>query len=122
MRNYILMFLLGIVSVLLLACGEAATAVPTADTTPTEVPAPTAVPTVAPTESEADTEEPAAMEGEYSPVLLAIAAERANKAGAIFVGDLSMLVGPAPTPDEGDADGNVPLDALEKHLYVYESD
>ena len=25
-------------------------------------------------------------------------------------------------PEEGDADGNVPLDALEKHLYVYESD
>ena len=122
MRKYILMFLLGIVSVLLLACGEAATAVPTADTTPTEAPSPTAVPTVAPTESEADTEEPAAMEGDYSPELLAIAAERANKAGAIFVGDLSMLVGPAPTPDEGDADGNVPLDALEKHLYVYESD
>ncbi len=32
------------------------------------------------------------------------------------------LVGPAPTNDEGDADGIVPLDALQKHLFVYESD
>ncbi len=38
------------------------------------------------------------------------------------MGDLNDLAGPAPTPDEGDADGNVPLDALEKHLFVYESD
>ena len=38
------------------------------------------------------------------------------------MGDINDLVGPAPTPGEGDADGIVPLDALEKHLYVYESD
>ena len=62
------------------------------------------------------------MESEYSPELLAIADEFANGPGAIFVGDLGQLVGPAPTAEEGDADGNVPLDALEKHLYVYESD
>ncbi|MYE38758.1 MAG: hypothetical protein F4X27_00805 [Chloroflexi bacterium] len=62
------------------------------------------------------------MEGDYSPELLAIAAERANGPGAIFVGDLNDLVGPAPTPEEGDADGIVPLDALEKHRFVYESD
>ncbi len=59
---------------------------------------------------------------EYSPELLAIADELANGPGAIFVGDLNMLVGPAPTMEEGDADGNVPIDALEKHRYVYESD
>ena len=124
MRKYILLFILGIASVLLLACGGAATAVPATDTPSTEVPteAPTVAATVAPTEVEESTDEPAAMEDEYSPELLSIAAERANKSGAIYVGDLSMLVGPAPTPAEGDADGNVPLDALEKHLYVYESD
>jgi TRAP-type C4-dicarboxylate transport system substrate-binding protein len=61
-------------------------------------------------------------EGDYSPELLAIAAERANGPGAFFVGELNDLVGPAPTMEEGDGDGNVPLDALEKHLYVYESD
>ena len=45
------------------------------------------------------------MEIEYSEALLAVAAERANKPGAIFVGDLNQLVGPAPTEGEGDADG-----------------
>ena len=120
MRTLSLMVLLVIVATFALACGEAATsAPPTATTAP--IAAPTEAPTIAPTEAPA-TEAPAQMEGDYSPELLAIAAERANKSGAIYVGDLSMLVGPAPTPEEGDADGNVPLDALEKHLYVYDSD
>ncbi len=120
MRTLSLMVLLVIVATFALACGEAATsAPPTATTAP--IAAPTEAPTVAPTQAPA-TGAPAQMEGDYSPELLAIAAERANKSGAIYVGDLSMLVGPAPTPEEGDADGNVPLDALEKHLYVYDSD
>ena len=118
MRKLILMVILGVLSVLLLACGEAATSEPTATTAPVEAPTEAPVPTVAPTEAD----EPEVMESEYSPELLAIAAELANGPGAIFVGDLEQLVGPAPTEEEGDADGNVPLDALEKHLYVYESD
>ena len=118
MRKFILMVILGVLSVLLLACGEAATPEPTATTAPVEAPTEAPAPTVAPTEAE----EPEAMESEYSPELMAIAAEFANGPGAIFVGDLEQLVGPAPTEEEGDADGNVPLDALEKHLYVYESD
>ena len=125
MRKLILMVILGTIGLLLLACGEAATPDPTATTAPVAAPteAPTVAPTAAPTEAmEEATEEPQMMEGDYSPELLAIAADLANGPGAIFVGDLGMLVGPAPTPDEGDADGNVPLDALEKHLYVYESD
>ena len=124
MRKIILMVVLGTVGLLLLACGEAATPEPTATTAPTAVPtqAPTAVPTVAPTEEEEEEDTDSAMEGDYSPELLAIAAERANQPGAIYVGDLSMLVGPAPTEEEGDSDGNVPLDALEKHLFVYQSD
>ena len=120
MRKLILMIILGTIGLLLVACGEAATSEPTSTTAPTVAPTqapPTAAPTAAPTEEEAMMEE-----GEYSAELLAIADELANGPGAIFVGDLSMLVGPAPTVDEGDADGNVPLDALEKHLYVYESD
>ncbi len=115
MRKYLFMMLLSIVGVLALACGEAATSVP-----PTQ--APTAVPPTNTAVPAQTTEAAAQAEGDYSAELLAIAAERANGPGAIFVGDLSMLVGPAPTPEEGDADGNVPLDALEKHLYVYESD
>ena len=118
MRKLILMVILGVLSVLLLACGEAATSEPTATTAPVEAPTEAPAPTVAPTEAD----EPEVMESEYSPELLAIAAELANGPGAIFVGDLEQLVGPAPTEEEGDADGNVPLDALEKHLYVYESD
>ena len=123
MRRIFLMVVLGIVGLLILACGEAATPVPpTATTAPTAAPTqapPTAVPTQAP-----PTEAPAAAEteGDYSSELLAIQAERANGPGAFFVGDLDDLVGPAPTPEEGDADGNVPLDALEKHRYVYESE
>ena len=97
---------------------EAATSEPTATTAPEEAPTQAPTPSVAPTEAE----EPEAMENEYSPELLAIADEFANGPGAIFVGDLGQLVSPAPTADEGDADGNVPLDALERHLHVYESD
>ena len=126
MRIYLSMALLGIVALLIVACGGAATAVPP---TNTPAPEPTAVPTqVPPTEAPTATmapeatEEPEQMEGDYSPELLAIAAERANGPGAFFVGDLNDLVGPAPTPEEGDANGIVPLDALEKHRFVYESD
>ena len=118
------MSLLGIVALFIIACGGAATAVP-----PTNTPAPTAAPTAAPpteaptaTTAPQATEAPEQMEGDYSPELLAIAAERANGPGAIFVGDLNDLVGPAPTMEEGDSEGSVPLWALEEHRYVYESD
>ena len=151
MRKYLLVALLCIVSLVVIGCGTAEETEQEAEaTTPaqvaTEAPEAEAEATAVPTEEaaqeateqedepeqqqtqqqeqeeEAATEEADTMESEYSPELLAIAAERANGPGAIFVGDLSQLVGPAPTPEEGDADGNVPLDALEKHRYVYESD
>lgn len=50
------------------------------------------------------------------------AAKHAGGVGAIYVGDLNQLVGPAATVDQGDFDGNVPLSALENHIWVYESD
>ncbi len=121
MRKLLAILILGIVSIMLLACGEAATPVPTATTAPTEPP-PTVAPTAVPTEVEEETEEPEAMESEFSEAVLAAAAERANGPGAFYVGDLNDLVGPAPTEDQGDADGNVPLSALENHSYAYESD
>ena len=100
----------------LAACGEAATPVP-----PTE--APTA--TTAPTPTEAPTE--AVMTGDDA--LMKYAADHAGAAGAIYVGDINQLVGPAPMSldgrpdaDLGDLDGNVPLDALEDHLWLYGSD
>lgn len=113
----------------LAACGEAATPVPpTATTAPTATaaPEPTAVPTEAPT---AMAEEPTeAMTAEEDP-LDEYAARMAGGPGAIYVGDINQLVGPAPsTPagdpdaDLGDSDGNVPLSALEDHLWLYESD
>ena len=150
MRKYLLIGLLLIVSLLVIGCGGAAqdevveespTAAPVATEAPaTEAPAAEATEAPAVQATEAPEEEQKAqtqqeqqeenkpeesadqMEQEFSPEVLAIAADLANGPGAIYVGDLNDLVGPAPTPDEGDADGNVPLDALEKHLYVYQSD
>ena len=47
--------------------------------------------------------------------------EMAGGPGAVYVGDLNQLVGPS--PDTGWTDGYqmVSLDALERHLYIYES-
>ncbi len=151
MRKFFPILLLLIVIAALVACGEAATSEPEPEaTTPAQgtTEAPTNVPADEPQateeaqtqqtasqqeqkeeqeqgqqqDEEQPTEEASVMGHEYSEELLAKAAELANKPGAIYVGDLTQLVGPAPTEAEGDADGNVPLDALEKHLYVYQSD
>lgn len=119
MRKLLLMTVLGLTMLALLACGSDPTPVPTAAPTATAVPTATAAPTVAMAPA---TPAPAMGSGDYSPELRAIAAQRANKPGAIYLGDLNDLVGPAPTPDEGDADGIVPLWALEEHLFVYDSD
>ena len=58
------------------------------------------------------------------------AARLAGGPGAIYVGDLSQLVGPSVYPefmdtygtDLGDDDGEVPLDAIEDVRWVFESD
>lgn len=94
--------LLAILAVILVACGSDPTAVPA-----------TAVPATA---------EPADAAPPSASALEEYAAKFAGGPGAIYLGDLSSLVGPAPSEAEGDADGNVPLGALENHLYVYESD
>ncbi len=49
------------------------------------------------------------------------AARKAGGPGAIYVGDINQLVGPAPTVDQGGFVGNVPLESLERHLWLYES-
>ena len=94
--------LLAIMAVALVACGS----------DPTAIPATAVLATAEPTEA-APTSGSAIEE---------YAAKFAGGPGAIYLGDLSLLVGPAPSEAEGDADGNVPLGALENHLYVYESD
>ena len=56
-----------------------------------------------------------------SAKLQAYADEHANGRGAIFVGDLGQLDGPAPDVSLGDFDGNVTAEAIQKHAYVFES-
>jgi hypothetical protein len=93
------------------ACGSSATAVPAAVAKPA-APAAVAAPAA-----------PAAVAAPaVSPALLAYAAKVAGGPGAIYVGDLKQLAGPAVTKEQGDFDGNVPLDSLQRHLFVYESD
>lgn len=112
-----------LMAALLAACGGAATddddapaatapPIATATPLPTNTPAPTATMAAAATAAPGDAM-PAA--------LLAYAAEYANGPGAIYVGDLAQLVGPAPTEEQGDFDGNVTLESLQNHLWIYES-
>ena len=37
------------------------------------------------------------------------------------MGDITQLVGPAKTVEQGDFDGNVTLESLQRHLWIYES-
>ena len=109
------------------ACGSAAES-------PTEAPAPTAAPqpTAAPTAMPEPTATPAEQMEEKSMAadeeLVAYAASVAGGPGAIYVGDLTQLAGPAPEvslggiDEEGKPDGSVPLDSLERHLWIYESE
>ena len=103
----------------LAACGQAAEP-------PTEAPVPTATtaPTQAmaePTATPAEQMEEEAMSGDGD--LVAVAAKLASGPGAIYAGDLSQLVGPAPGEGLGSIEDNsVPLDSLERHEWIYESD
>ncbi len=86
---------------------------------PADAPQPTAAPaTVAAAPTATPTPPPAAP----ARTLEQYAADHANAPGAIYVGNINQLVGPAPSEEQGDFDGNVPLDALERHLWIYESD
>ena len=114
----------------LVACGEAATPEPP----PTEAPAATTAPepTEEPTAMAEDPTEEAddsAMMRDVSAALAQYAADKAGGPGAVYIGDLNQLVGPAPLtltgkPDDdlGDSEGNVPLGAVEDHLWLYDSD
>lgn len=117
----------------IVACGEAATPEPT-QSPPTAAPEPTPVPTEEPQAMEEDPTDEADEDGsmmmrDVSAALQQYADANAGGPGAIYVGDINQLVGPAPLTadgqpdaDLGDLDGNVPLSALEDHTWLYESD
>ena len=120
MRTAGLMTLLvAIISVVLVACGGSdPTAVPATAVPATAVPAATGGSSTGGSTAADPTAEPASS----ASAIEEYAARFAGGPGAIYVGDLNDLVGPAPSEAEGDADGNVTLGALENHLFVYESD
>jgi TRAP-type C4-dicarboxylate transport system substrate-binding protein len=108
----------------------AAAAAPTAAPSPTDTPVPAteaASTAQEPTPVKAAQEERTEAEEEpetpaVSAALQAYADANEGGPGAIYVGDLNQMVGPAATVEQGDFDGNVTLSALENHLYVFESD
>ncbi len=115
MRGFTFPALIVMLLLALAACGPSDAPAPTAAPAATSPPAATATPQQA---AATATPEPAAQ----TITLEQYAADHAGGPGAIYVGDLNQLVGPAPSVDQGDFDGNVPLDALERHDWIYESD
>ena len=114
MNNWVLSALVLLLILAIGACGASE------ETAPTAEPATSAPATTAPQPT--DTQEAAMQESTEVVTLEDYAAKYAGGPGAIYVGDLNQLVGPAPSVDQGDFDGNVPLDALERHEWIYTSD
>ena len=112
MLRLVLMSLIGLIVFALIACGATSPSEEeaTAEEQATDAPTATQMPTVPPTE-------PPPMEGE---TLAEAAARLAGGPGAIYAGDITLMAGPAPVPDLGGFDGDVPLDSLERHMYLYE--
>ena len=106
-----------------------ATPTPAPTWAPTATPYPQATAAPAPTRVPAATAVPAATFAPVSTPTMAqagyfneYARQHAGGPRAIYVGDLRQLVGPAPLPELGDRNGKVPLDALQRHAWIYESD
>jgi TRAP-type C4-dicarboxylate transport system substrate-binding protein len=134
-KKQLFLGLTGLLMVILAACGSSATAVPAV---PAAVVAPAAPAAAAKPAAPAAAAAPAAPAAPaavakpaapaaiaapaVSPALAAYAAKVAGGPGAIYAGDLKQLAGPAPSKAEGDFDGNVPLDSLQRHLFLYDSD
>ena len=58
---------------------------------------------------------------EPSTALSEYASRFAGGPGAVYDGDITQLVGPAASRDQGDFAGNVPMESLERNLWIYES-
>ena len=92
------------VSIMLVACGSDEPEAPAASTT--SKPA----------------AQPAASSTSAGQTLEEYAAEHAGGPGAIYIGDFNQLVGLAPHEDLGGFEGEVPLDAIEEHAWIFESE
>lgn len=107
MRKYLFSGLIGIILLVIAACGGDD---------------PTAAPTQAQTGGgETPTEAAPAQSGSSSISLEEAAAKLAGGPGSFYIGDLSQLVGPAPAPTLGDADDMVNLAGLERERYLFDS-
>ena len=95
------------VSIMLVACGSDEAEAPAASTTSKPAAQPAA-------QSASSTSKGQTLE-EY-------AAEHAGGPGAIYIGDFNQLVGLAPHEDLGGFEGEVPLDAIEEHAWIFESE
>ena len=116
MLKLVMMSLTGLLVLLLVACGTAA---------PDVEEAPTAARATSPPAAPTATEAPQAVSAPSSSgeTLQQAAARLAGGPGAIFIGDLTQLVGPTRDPDLGiGEDGMIPLDILEGNEWIYESD
>ncbi len=131
MRKLLFPGLVGLLLLVLAACGSSATAVPAAKQAPAAPAAvaapaaPAAVAAPAAPAAPAAVAKPAAPAAvaapAVSPALAAYAAKVSGGPGAIYLGDIKQLVGLAATKEEGGLQGEVPLDALTRHLYIYNS-
>ena len=108
MLKLVMMSLTGLLISLMMACGAAVA--PQSEEHVMTAPAATGPPQAASAPTARETLEQAA-------------ARLAGGPGAIYVGDLSQLVGPAPLPELGfGPDGIIPLDLLEGEQWIYASD
>ena len=108
MRKFgLITILLMMVSIMLVACGSAAAEAPATRTTSKPAAQPAAQATTSTSAGQ---------------TLEEYAAEHAGGPGAIYIGDFNQLVGLAPHEDLGGFEGEVPLDAIEEHAWIFESE
>ena len=126
MRKYLFSGLIGILLLVVLACGgDAAPTSAPAGVAATKAPvagatkAPLAVATQPPVATATPSGVTAAP---ASASLKAYADAHAGGPGAIYAGDITQLVGLAPVVDLGGDGGMIPLEALQSHMYIYEGE
>ena len=117
MKKYLFSGLVGIILLVIAACGGDDKAAAPAAVATTAPAAPAAVATTAPA-----AKAPTSGTTGVSAALQAYADAHAGGPGSIFVGDYNQLVGDAPGPGLGGFDDEVSLESLTQHKWIYESD